>query len=53
MKSEQALLTDELLLIYRLISAAIESLMLYRSPVRAAEHLEAARRACLRVASSE
>ena len=49
MKSEQCLRTDELLLIYRLISTAVESLMLYRSPELAAEHLEAARRACLRM----
>jgi hypothetical protein len=53
MKSEQALLTDEVLLIYRLISSAVESLMLYRSPVLAAEHLDAARRACLRIGSSD
>jgi hypothetical protein len=41
--------TDELLLIYRLINSAVESLMLYRSPAAAAEHLQAALRACTRV----
>jgi len=51
MKSEESVRTDELLLIYRLISSAVESLMIYRSPSLAAEHLEAARRACLRVPS--
>lgn len=49
MKTEESVRTDELLLIYQLISTAIESLMVYRSPAAAAEHLEAARRACLRV----
>jgi len=51
MKAEESVQTDELLLIYRLISTAVESLMLYRSPTMAAEHLEAARRACLRIRS--
>jgi len=46
---EESTRTDELLLIYRLISTAVESLILYRSPTMAAEHLEAARRACLRL----
>jgi len=49
MKAEESVRTDELLLIYRLISMAVESLMLYRSPQAAAEHLEAARRACVRM----
>jgi len=49
MKTEESVQTDELLLIYRLISTAVESLRIYRSPSLAAEHLEAARRACLRM----
>jgi hypothetical protein len=40
---------DELLLIYRLVSSAMESLVVYRCPKKAAVHLEAARRACLRI----
>jgi len=49
MKTEESVRTDEMLLIYRLISSAVESLMVYRSPSLAAEHLEAAQRACLKI----
>ncbi len=52
MKSEEALRADELVLIYRLIADAVESLMVYRSPILAAERLEAARRACLQMRPS-
>jgi hypothetical protein len=44
--------TDELLLIYRLVSSAMESLVVYRCPRKAAVHLEAAKRACLRLDGS-
>jgi hypothetical protein len=37
------------MLVYRLISDAIESLMVYRSPLAAAERLEIAKRACERI----
>jgi hypothetical protein len=44
--------TDELLLIYRLVSSAMESLVVYRCPRSAAVHLEAAQRACARLAGA-
>jgi hypothetical protein len=46
---EREVPTDELVVIYQLISAAMESLVVYRCPREAAKHLEAAHRACLRV----
>jgi hypothetical protein len=48
-RSDHEVQTDELLLIYRLVSSAMESLVVYRCPKKAAIHLEAARRACLRL----
>jgi hypothetical protein len=48
-RSDHEAQSDELLLIYRLVSSAMESLVVYRCPKKAAVHLEAARRACLRL----